>query len=144
MRKKTLISLTCLLLFTLIYMTIKIYSFGNKNKLIKADAAIVLGAASWGKNPSPIFKERINHAIWLYKNNFIDKIIFTGGKDSKNEQPAAVVAASLIHQLGIRQFEVGWWWIRWLAGPIWGVVASMIQRLWWPCVAWLLQYHQPE
>ena len=28
-----------------------------------ADAAVVLGAAAWGDKPSPVFRERINHAI---------------------------------------------------------------------------------
>lgn len=41
--------------------------FSSKNQLIKTDAAIVLGAAAWGDEPSPVFRERINHAIWLYE-----------------------------------------------------------------------------
>ena len=28
-----------------------------------AEAAIILGAAAWGDNPSPVFKERLNHGI---------------------------------------------------------------------------------
>ena len=31
------------------------------------DAVIVLGAAAWGNNPSPVFRERINHGIALSK-----------------------------------------------------------------------------
>ncbi|YBZ95468.1 YdcF family protein [Bacillus sp. AK031] len=30
--------------------------------------------------PSPVLRERINHSIWLYKNDYVEKIIFTGGK----------------------------------------------------------------
>lgn len=62
------------------YMAFSIWSFGNKSQLVKTDAAIVLGAAVWGNKPSPVLRERINHAIWLYDNNYVDKIIFTGGK----------------------------------------------------------------
>lgn len=32
---------------------------------VKTDAGIVLGAASWNGKPSPVFKERINHAIYI-------------------------------------------------------------------------------
>ncbi|WP_420849661.1 YdcF family protein [Peribacillus tepidiphilus] len=47
---------------------------------VKADAAIVLGAAAWNGKPSPVLEGRINHAIELYQNKTVDKIIFTGGK----------------------------------------------------------------
>nr|WP_279118508.1 YdcF family protein [Snodgrassella alvi] len=45
----------------------------------EADAAIVLGAAAWDKRPSPVFRERINHAINLYRAGIVKKILFTGG-----------------------------------------------------------------
>lgn len=44
-----------------------------------ADAAMVLGAAAWGDHPSPVFKERINHGITLYREKKVKKLIFTGG-----------------------------------------------------------------
>lgn len=72
-----------ILILSLIYITYistGIYSYGNVNEIVKADAAIVLGAAVWGDKPSPVFEERINHGIWLYKNGFVDNLIFTGGK----------------------------------------------------------------
>lgn len=47
--------------------------------LTEADAAIVLGAAAWDKRPSPVFRERINHAINLYRAGIVKKILFTGG-----------------------------------------------------------------
>lgn len=62
------------------YLAFSIWSFSDKQKLVKTDAAIVLGAAVWDNKPSPVLRERINHAIWLYDNNYVDKIIFTGGK----------------------------------------------------------------
>nr|WP_313889979.1 MULTISPECIES: hypothetical protein [Nostoc] len=40
--------------------------------------AIVLGAAVWGEELSPVFKERINHVINLYKYVDVSPIIFTG------------------------------------------------------------------
>lgn len=45
----------------------------------RADAAVVLGAAAWGKNPSPVFRERIRHGITLYRSGRAGKLIFTGG-----------------------------------------------------------------
>lgn len=68
-----------------------IYAYGNNSNNIKADAAIVLGAAVWGQEPSPVFRERINHAINLYKNGDIRTIIFTGGVGESNEPAEAIV-----------------------------------------------------
>ncbi|MBV8046610.1 MAG: YdcF family protein [Paludibacterium sp.] len=44
-----------------------------------ADAALVLGAAAWGDKPSPVFRERIRHAVELYKTGQVHWIVFTGG-----------------------------------------------------------------
>ncbi len=56
-----------------------IHRFGFSDDGRRADCAIVLGAAAWHNKPSPVFKERINHAITLYKNNRVPHIILTGG-----------------------------------------------------------------
>lgn len=74
------------------YLTFSIWSFGNKSQLVKTDAAIVLGAAVWDEKPSPVLRERINHAIWLYDNNYVDKIIFTGGKGEGNKYSESEVS----------------------------------------------------
>jgi len=68
-----------------------IYLYGSSSNDIKADAAIVLGAAVWGEEPSPVFRERINHAINLYKNGSVKTIIFTGGVGESNEPAEAIV-----------------------------------------------------
>lgn len=55
------------------YCAISIWTFSNKNQLVKTDAAVVLGAAAWGGEPSPVLRERINHSIWLYENGYVKK-----------------------------------------------------------------------
>ncbi|MBD2358512.1 YdcF family protein [Tolypothrix sp. FACHB-123] len=70
---------------------ISIYLYGNQTYTAKAEAAIVLGAAVWGEEPSPVFRERINHAINLYQNQQINKIIFTGGVGEPNEAAEAII-----------------------------------------------------
>ncbi|BCL34644.1 YdcF family protein [Nostoc sp. MS1] len=88
---RILITTISVLVFTISSTAISIYWYGNNSYSNKADAAIVLGAAVWGKEPSPVFRERINHAINLYKNYSINKIIFTGGVGEVNEPAEAVV-----------------------------------------------------
>ncbi|MBW4562465.1 MAG: YdcF family protein [Mojavia pulchra JT2-VF2] len=86
-----LLALMSALLLAIASTAISIYSYGSNSNNIKADAAIVLGAAVWGEEPSPVFRERINHAINLYKNGNVSKIIFTGGVGERNEPAEAIV-----------------------------------------------------
>lgn len=81
-----------MMLVYFIYTTSTIYLYSKYNNLTKADAVIVLGAAAWGEEPSPVFQARIDHGIWLYENGYVDKIIFTGGK-GKNEKIAESIVA---------------------------------------------------
>ncbi|MCC5633407.1 YdcF family protein [Nostoc sphaeroides CHAB 2801] len=90
--KKWLILVTLALISALLLASASsIYLYGSSTNNIKADAAIVLGAAVWGEEPSPVFRERINHAINLYKNGSVKTIIFTGGVGESNEPPEAIV-----------------------------------------------------
>lgn len=63
-----------------------------KIQLVKTDVAVVLGAAAWDDEPSPVLRERINHSIWLYENGYVDKIIFTGGKGDGDKFAESEVA----------------------------------------------------
>ncbi len=74
------------------YSAYRIWSFGDKVELVKSDAAIVLGAAAWDGEPSPVLRERINHAIWLYENGYVDTIIFTGGRGDDDKVAESEVA----------------------------------------------------
>lgn len=66
------------------------YAFTDQKT--KADCAIILGAAAWYKRPSPVFEERIRHGIWLYQNNYVKKLILTGGKSKNAPYSEAFVA----------------------------------------------------
>lgn len=71
----------------LIYIFCSIAWFSTVDEKKTADAAIILGAAAWYKRPSPVFEERINHGIWLYKNGYVKKLIATGGKSKNAPSP---------------------------------------------------------
>lgn len=52
---------------------------GNVDRNRTADCAIVFGAAAWHDKPSPVLKERLNHAIDLFKESRVKSLILTGG-----------------------------------------------------------------
>lgn len=74
------------------YSAYSIWSFSKEVQLVKTDVAVVLGAAVWDDEPSPVLRERINHSIWLYENDYVEKIIFTGGKGEGSEFAESEVA----------------------------------------------------
>jgi uncharacterized SAM-binding protein YcdF (DUF218 family) len=78
-RKALQVLLTALFAFT-VFAAYGIWTYAAETETMKTDAAIVLGTKVKGDQPSPVLRERINHSVWLYENDFVDKIIFTGGK----------------------------------------------------------------
>ena len=99
--KKGLLIFLLLITAYVIYVAIDIYSYGNVDETTKSDAAIVLGAGIWNGEPSPVFKERINHGINLYKCGYVDKIILTGGKSKNSIYSDSFIARKYAIENGI-------------------------------------------
>ncbi len=76
----------------LLYISLDIYFYGDVDERTEADAAIILAAGVWGDKPSPVFEERIKHGIWLYKNGYVSKLIFTGGQGENEEYSESFIA----------------------------------------------------
>jgi len=84
----------------------RIYSFGNTSSDARADAAVVLGAAVWTDQVSPVFKERINHAIDLYRTGLVRKLIFTGGQGNPGEPTESAAARDYALQNGVPASDI--------------------------------------
>ena len=108
--RRSILKLLTLSLIVMILVTLftaaSIYSYGNTSSEVSADAAIVLGAAVWGNQVSPVFRERINHAINLYHQGRIRKLIFTGGQGNRNEPTEAAAARNYALQSGVPLSDV--------------------------------------
>ena len=95
---------TLMLLIGLI--ALRIYSYGTTVSDLPADAAIVLGAAVWGSDVSPVFKERINHALELRRSGKVRRIILTGGQGNRNEPTEAAAARQYAIAQGISAADI--------------------------------------
>ncbi|MDA3901621.1 MAG: YdcF family protein [Spirochaetes bacterium] len=95
----SLLFIACGSYFT--YTVYTVYSYPRNRPAVESDAAIVLGAAAWGGKPSPVFRERINHAIRLYNSGLCSYIIFTGGKGGPDEPGESVIAQRYAIEQGI-------------------------------------------
>lgn len=90
---RVLLILIGLLVLWLLALAIDIATYATLHDNGPADAAIVLGAAVWDDQPSPVFEERIKHAIELYQTGRVKAIIFTGGM-GQGDSIAEAIAAS--------------------------------------------------
>jgi uncharacterized SAM-binding protein YcdF (DUF218 family) len=83
-----------------------IAAYANYSNETPADGIVVLGAAVWGNQPSPVFRERINHAIQLYQDGYAPIIIFTGGKGDSKESAESEVATQYAVKHGVRANDI--------------------------------------
>ncbi len=81
--------------------TVSIISFSGQDETQPADVAVVLGASVYDNSPSPVFRERINHAIDLYNDGYVKAIIMTGGVGEGNIRSEADIAREYAEQQGI-------------------------------------------
>lgn len=81
-----------LLVIFLIATAVSIVNYGNKDEKQISDVAIVLGAGATDTDVSLVYRERINHGIWLYENGYVDYLILTGGVGEGNIHSDAYVA----------------------------------------------------
>lgn len=57
----------------------------DASRVGRADAIIVLGAAQYGGDPSPVFEGRLAHAALLYREGRSDRVVVLGGSRPGDE-----------------------------------------------------------
>ncbi len=100
--KKKLIAILIIVILTYISVTtISIVTFSGNDETKIADAAIVLGASVYNNDPSPVFRERINHAVNLYNEGYVKAIIMTGGIGEGNIRSESDIAREYAEMQGV-------------------------------------------
>ncbi|MDG1915742.1 MAG: YdcF family protein [Crocinitomix sp.] len=90
----------------MLFNAISIYQYSLKYSEKKSDVAIVLGAGTSDGIRSPVFTERINHGIYLYKKARINKIIFTGGKGENQTLSDSQIAKEYAIEQGVPSNDI--------------------------------------
>ncbi|ANY75977.1 multidrug MFS transporter [Paenibacillus ihbetae] len=104
--RRIVLSAAAVIMAYVVYAGVVIWTFGAKAEPVKSDAAIVLGAAVWDGKPSPVFQGRIDHALWLYEHQYVDKLIFTGGRGSALESAESEVARDYALARGVPEADI--------------------------------------
>lgn len=89
-----------------IWNAISIYQYSSVDETRKCDVGIVLGAATDFNGVSEAYKQRLNHAVALYKNDTIDMIIVTGGKAKGSKNSDAYMAKQYLLEEGVLEESV--------------------------------------
>ena len=71
---------------------ISICTYSTRDERCEADVAIILGAATYNGEVSPVYRERLKHGVTLYQQGFVAKIIVTGGLGEGNTESDASIA----------------------------------------------------
>lgn len=103
---RTLLALAGMILVYTVYVGCSIWNYAERTENIPSDAAIVLGAAVWDGQPSPVFQGRIDHALWLYEHKYVDKLIFTGGRGAEDESAESEVAKAYAIAHGVPEGDI--------------------------------------
>lgn len=78
-----------------------IWSYASQSDSGSADAAIVLGAAVFDDQPSPVFAARIDQGIALYREGRVRALVFTGGQGAGETEFESLAAAAYALQRGV-------------------------------------------
>jgi uncharacterized SAM-binding protein YcdF (DUF218 family) len=62
------------------WLAYRIWDQSHDDQVHTADTIVVLGAAQYDGEPSPVLKARLDQALYLYQEDLADSVIVTGGK----------------------------------------------------------------
>ena len=67
----------------------------------KSDAIIVLGAAQYNGRPSPVLKDRLDHALELYREGYAAHVVLTGGRQEGDRFTEATTGYNYLRAAGV-------------------------------------------
>ncbi len=82
-------------------LSVDVYSYSLTSDPARADAAIVLGAAVWNGQPSPVYTERLRHAVDLYQRGQVGALIFTGGVGAYDQVAELAAGRAYARERGV-------------------------------------------
>ena len=102
----SIITIILAILIAIVYTAVSVWKHGEKDEKQTADVAIVLGAALSYNTVSPVYRERINHAITLYNEGYVKYVILTGGTGEGNIYSDAFIAMEYARSKGLPEEAV--------------------------------------
>ncbi len=79
----------------------RIWDQSHNDEVRPADAIVVLGAAQYDGRPSPVLQARLDHALYLYREDLSPTVIVTGGRREGDRFAEAEVGAEYLETEGV-------------------------------------------
>jgi uncharacterized SAM-binding protein YcdF (DUF218 family) len=98
---RLIVAVVLLLVLYLLVTFVQVWLTSRRDAAQSADAIVVLGAAQYDCEPSPVLAQRLDHAHGLYADGVADTIVVTGGKQSGDRCTEAESSANYLHDLGV-------------------------------------------
>ena len=89
-----------------VWLGFRIWQQSHHDENRSADAIVVLGAAQYDGEPSPVFKARLDHASYLYREGFSSLVIVTGGKQEGDRFTEAEAGLRYLVEKGIPTTDI--------------------------------------
>ena len=80
---------------------IQVYRSSRHDGAAPADAIIVLGAAQYNGTPSPVLRDRLDHALLLYREGLAEEIVLTGGRREGDRFTEATTGYNYLRNAGV-------------------------------------------
>jgi vancomycin permeability regulator SanA len=80
---------------------VQVYRASRHDGARKADAIIVLGAAQYDGRPSPVLRDRLDHALELYRAGYAPEILLTGGRQAGDRFTEATTGYNYLRNEGV-------------------------------------------
>jgi uncharacterized SAM-binding protein YcdF (DUF218 family) len=80
---------------------VQVWRAASRDEARGADAIIVLGAAQYDGEPSPVLARRLDHAAELYAEGIAPLIVVTGGNQPGDRFTEAAASAAYLTELGV-------------------------------------------
>lgn len=85
---------------------VHVWSTARTDQAGPADAIVVLGAAQYDGEPSPVLRARLDHAAALYEAGHAPLIVVTGGKQEGDRVTQALAGFNHLRGLGIPEESI--------------------------------------
>ena len=83
------------------WLAFQVWEQSREDEVYYADAIVVLGAAQYNGEPSPVFKARLDQAAYLFNEGLAETVIVTGGKQPGDTFTEAAAGAKYLTEEGV-------------------------------------------
>src|SRR5262249_30254309 len=98
---RVVLALVAIVVVYLAVTFVQVWMASRRDGARPSQAIIVLGAAQYNGQPSPVLAARLDHAIDLYRAHIAPVVVVTGGRQPGDQYTEAGASADYLHEHGV-------------------------------------------